>query len=329
MTMSVRIAWTAVIVLALGALAGDGASAQTKVLRLGHNTLAAGPTHQATLRFAELVKQKTGGKVEVSVYPANQLGGNREMIEQVKIGSLDLTLQGLGAMGYALEDYILIQVPFMFRSQAHVHKVIEGEVGRDLAERLLKTQGIRMLTQTWDRLPRHMTANKPLEKVEDFAGQVVRIGGPFAEYYRLIGAKAAVVPLNEMYLAFKQGVAHVSELPLDFIYDHSIYEAHKVLTVNYHTYGTQFIAINERTFQGLPPDAQRALVEAAAEAGRHNNALIAEQEDDYMKKLADKGMRIVRPDREPFVAALKRVWPQMEKKWPKAQGLYERIQSAR
>ena len=330
MARSVRLGSVAMLLIpAVLLLLGATARAQAKVLRLGRNPLAAGPTHEGSLKFAELVKQKTGGKFEVSVYPANQLGGNREMVEQVKIGSLDMTLQGLGILGYALEDYMVVQSPFMFRSQAHIHKAIEGEIGRELADKLLRTQGIRLLTQLWDRLPRHFTANKPLDKPEDMTGLVVRIGGPFAEFYRLIGAKATVIPLNEMYLAFKQGVAHVSELPLDYIYDHSIYEAHKVLTANYHTYGTQMIAMNEKVFQSLGPDGQRVVLEAAAEAGRHNNTLTWEQEDDYVKKLQDRGMRIVKPDREPFVEALRKAWPQMEKKWPKAKGLYERIQAVR
>ena len=305
------------------------ADAQQKQYRLCHNSNNDQDTDKASHKFAELVEKKTGGQIKVAIYPRNQLGSNRELLEQVKMGSLEMTLLGLGTMGYLVEEYNFMQIPFAFRSQEHIHKVLDGEVGKTI-EKAVSNKGFVLLNQKWDRLPRHIAGKKAIQKIDDLKGMKIREGTPaFHEGMKLYGASPIKVDLNEMYIALQQGVVDAVELPLDYVFDYSIHEAAKFLSLTYHTYGTQFIAINKAVFEGLSPEFQKALVEAASEGADFNNRLTWSQEDDYMKKLEKAGVRINKPEFSQFTKVLDANIATLEKKWPACKGLYARIQAVK
>jgi len=265
--LTVCLVWAGLIYFSLPA------HAQQKEFRLCHNSNVDQDTDKASRKFAELVEKKTGGQIKVVIYPRNQLGSNRELLEQVKLGSLEMTLMGLGTMGYLVEEYNFMQIPFAFRNQAHIHSVLDSEIGKAI-ERSVGSKGFVLLSQKWDRLPRHLAGKKPVQKMEDLKGLKIREGTPaFHEGIKLYGASPVKVDLNEMYIALQQGVVDAVELPLDYVFDYSIHEAGKYLSLTYHTYGTQFVAINKATFEGLSPENQRALLEAAREGAEYNNRL--------------------------------------------------------
>jgi TRAP-type transport system periplasmic protein len=298
-------------------------------LRLCHNANLDSATDKASHRFAEIVGEKTRGQIKITIYPRNQLGGNRELLEQVKMGSLDMTLMGLGTMGYLVEEYNFMQIPFAFRGQEHIHKVLDSAVGKTI-EKTVATKGFFLLSQKWDRLPRHIGGRKPIHKMEDLKNLKVREGTPaFHEGIRLFGASPVKIDLNEMFIALQQGIVDAVELPLDYIFDYSIHEAGKYLSLTYHTYGTQFIAMNKKSFDSLSPDLQKTLLEAAREGAEFNNRLTWSQEDDYMKKIEKAGVKINKPEYSQFTKVLEANIPSLEKKWPACKGLFEKIQSVK
>ena len=300
-----------------------------KQLRLCHNSNIDAATDIASHKFAELVEKKTGGQVKVVIYPRNQLGGNRELLEQVKMGSLDMTLLGLGVMGYLVEEYNFMQIPFIFRSQEHIHKVLESEVGSAI-EKSASSKGFVLFNQNWDRLPRHIAAKKAVQKLEDLKGMKIRAGTPsFREGIKFYGAAPVNTDLNEMYIALQQGIVDAVELPLDYIYDYSIYETAKFLSLTYHTYGTQFVAMSKKIFDGLSPEIQKALIEAAREGADFNNKLTWSQEDDYIKKLEKVGVKINKPELAQFTKILEANIGTLEKRWPACKGLYPKMQAVK
>jgi len=267
--------------------------------------------------------------VKIAVYPRNQLGGNRELLEQVKMGSLDLTLMGLGTLGYMLEEYNFMQIPFAFRNQEHIHKVLDSEIGKTI-EKNVAAKGFFLLSQKWDRLPRHIAGKKAVLKMEDLKNLKVREGTPaFHEGIKLYGASPVKIDLNEMFIALQQGIVDAVELPLDYIYDYSIHEAGKFLSLTYHTYGTQFVAMGKKSFDAFPPDIQKALLEAAEEGADFNNRLTWSQEEDYLKKIEKAGVRINKPDYTQFPKILEANIGVLEKKWPACKGLFGKIQSVK
>ena len=305
----------------------DAKAQGPKQLRLCHNSNLDSATDKASHKFAEMVEKKTNGQVKIAVYPRNQLGGNRELLEQVKMGSLDLTLMGLGTLGYMVEEYNFMQIPFAFRNQEHIHKVLDSEVGKTI-EKTVAAKGFFLLNQKWDRLPRHIAGKKAVLKMEDLKNLKVREGTPaFHEGIKLYGASPVKIDLNEMFIALQQGIVDAVELPLDYIYDYSIHEAGKFLSLTYHTYGTQFVAMSKKSFDALPPDVQKALLEAAGEGADFNNRLTWSQEEDYLKKIEKAGVKINKPDYSPFSKTLEANIAVLEKKWPACKGLFAKIQS--
>jgi len=310
-------------------LIASPAQAAPKELRLCHNSNIDSATDKASHRFAERVEKKTQGQLKVIIYPRNQLGGNRELLEQVKMGSLDMTLMGLGTMGYMVEEYNFMQIPFAFRSQDHIHKVLDSEIGKAI-EKTVGAKGFFLLNQKWDRLPRHIAGKKAIYKIEDLKNVKVREGTPaFHEGIKLFGASPVKIDLNEMFIALQQGIVDAVELPLDYIYDYSIHEAGKFLSLTYHTYGTQFIAMNKKAFDSLAADLQKALLEASQEGADFNNQLTWSQEDDYMKKIEKAGVKIIKPEYSQFPKILAANVAPLEKKWPACKGLFDKIQAVK
>ena len=245
------------LLLVLPALVAKAQAQAGKEFRLCHNANLDSATDKASHKFAEWVEKKTGGKVKVTIYPRNQLGGNRELLEQVKMGSLDMTLMGLGTLGYMVEEYNFMQIPFAFRSQEHIHKVLDSEIGKTI-EKNVAAKGFFLLNQKWDRLPRHIAGKKPIHKIEDLKNMKIREGTPaFHEGMKLLGASPVKIDLNEMFIALQQGIVDAVELPLDYIYDYSIHEAAKFLSLTYHTYGTQFIAMNKKASSLFPRTSKK------------------------------------------------------------------------
>ena len=305
-----------------------GARAQSfKELRLCHNSNNDSATDKASFKFSELVAKKTGGQVKVIIYPRNQLGGNRELIEQVKMGSLDMTLMGLATLGYLVDEYNFMQIPFAFRSQEHIYKVLDSDIGHTISKKL-EERGFILLNQKWDRLPRHIAGKKAIHTIEDLKGYRIRTGTPaFQEGIKVFGAAPIKIELNEMFIALQQGMVEAVELPLDYIYDYSIYEAAKFLSLTYHTYGTQFVGINRKIFDSLSSENKKAITEAATEAADINNKLTWSLEDDYIKKLEKAGVKVVKPEHSQFLKVLEANSGSLEKKWPSCKGLFSRIQA--
>ena len=305
------------------------ATGLAQTLQFGHNAPVDSPTGEAAERFAEIVSERTNGELQIEVFPANQLGGNREMVEQTSLGALDMSLAGLGVLGYLSDGYNLMQVPFLFRSQEHAHAVVEGEIGQEIAEELREQTGILLLSQTWDRLPRQLTANKPVTTPADMEGLLLRTGSAGAtEGFRLFGARPTSVPLNEVYLALQQNVVEGVELPIDYIVNLSVPEVNTHLNMLNHTYGTQFVAINEMRFNALSPEHQQVLREAVEEAGLYNNQLVEEQGGMFLQAAADQGMTVVEiteEQYETFAEIIRANIDEIESVWPGSRGLGERI----
>jgi TRAP-type transport system periplasmic protein len=275
--------------------------AQTTLL-FGSNSPYGSPSTEAMTKFAEIVEEKTNGEIIVKLYPANELGGNEEMSAGVKSGAQAFCLVGTTVYGVlGLTETAFTAAPMIFESQEQVHRVWEGELGNELSEKLLKKSGVRVISAIWDRMPRHLSSNEPIWGLEEMKGFRVRTGTfPTIEGFKLLGANPISVPLNEMYLALQQGIADGANLPLDYYYDHSIYEVNDYLNMMYHCYDVQLLTVNEKVFQSLSSEQQQILYEAAQVAADYNNKLTWDLEKEYIQKLQDEGMKLIYPKNHEF-----------------------------
>jgi tripartite ATP-independent transporter DctP family solute receptor len=326
--ISVKI-FTVCLVLGLAVIFSLPAGAAT-TLKLGHNSKQDQPTGKAALKFAEIVGQKTKGEIVIQVFPDNQLGNNRQLVESLKMGALDICTMGLGTLGNLDGAYNMMQIPYVFRSQEHIRKVVKGPIGEELKNNMAEKNGVLLISQSWDRMVRHVGGRKPIRGLEDLKGYKVRAGVlPPIAGFKALGASPVSIPLPEMYVALQQGVADGAELPIDYFYEYSIYEVAKYLNLTYHTYGTQFLAFNKRVWDGLKPEHKKAIQEANDEAEALNNKLSADLEEDYLKKLKDKGMEFVKTDVDALTSALAGKIPEIAKNWPGTEELYQRIQAVK
>lgn len=302
-----------------------------KVIRIGHIQNQEHPHHLALVKFAELVKQKTGGSVEVRVLPNSQLGDALTQIQSVKMGTIEAFLDGVGWYGQFIGDYYLFATAFAMKDWNYCVKVMEGPVGQEIANKLLKQEGLKTINQTWYRLPRQLLARKPIRSVADVNGIKMRIPAltSYIQSWKALGASPTPIPFSEVYLALQQGVVDAMESPIDNIYTQKLHEVAKYLMLTYHQYEPGNLVMNAKFFNSLSNKEQKAVMEAADEAQAYNNKLTFANEKTVLDKFRNEGVTIIEVDREEFVNKCKNVPLQLEEKGLWTKGLYAKVMQSK
>lgn len=283
------------------------------VLRVGHVLSEEHPYQLGLLKFKELVEQKTNGKVEVQVFPSSQLGNERDMLEGLKLGTLEMALTGTGVTQNYQKKLSLFSLPYIFRDSEHAYKVLDGPVGQELFA-LLEQNGIKVLA-AYENGFREVTNNKrPINSPEDLKGLKIRT--PESEIYldtlKAMGANALPMAWGEVYTALQQGTIDGQENALIHIWHAKTWEVQKYIAITDHIYDPAPLSISLKTWNSLPQDIQQAVAEAAAESRDYQRQVFQEQSKDVENKLLSKGISITKPDLEPFREAVKSVWEKYE-----------------
>jgi tripartite ATP-independent transporter DctP family solute receptor len=302
---------------------GASAGENPVVLKLGHVNSDKDLWQDASLKFAELVNQKTGGKVKVEVYPSSQLGNDRDMAEGLQMGSVDFALIA-GVLGNFEPTIQLLEMPYLFRDDDHLRKVLYGPIGQEIFDKLLKNAGIRGLAY-WDRGPREVTSNKPINSPADLKGLKIRVPEipPMVAAWKAMGANPTPMAFGEVYTALQQHTIDAQENPISIIYSARFYEVQKYLAMTHHKYEYVILAMSDKTYQKLSPDQQKAVEEAAKEAADYYNNLVTTSTDKMLQELKDKGMQVTTPNIEEFAKLAKTTHAEFAEKYGK--DLYDRI----
>ena len=315
---------TALSVL-LSSLLLCGATAATAVtLKLGH-VAASDPKDNwqaGSMKFAELVQQKSKGDVTVQVFPSSQLGNDRDMTEGMRLGSVDFGLIA-GVLSNFEPRMGVLEIPYIFRDTEHMRKVLNGPIGDELAKTLLKS-GIRVLGW-WERGPRMLTANKAVKSPADLKGLKIRVPEiPVSvDAWRALGTNPTPMAFGEVYSGLQQKVIDGQENPMAIIATAKLNEVQKFVMRTNHIYGYVALAMSERNFQKLTPAQQQAVTEAAKEATAWENKLVWDNEELLAKELTGKGMTFVDVNKDEFINAVKPVHATYATKLGK--DLYDRI----
>lgn len=319
------------LVLVIGAACGNDegksdaseASEETVKLRLGHITNETDAWHLGAEKFAELVKEKSDGSVEVVIYPSSTLGNDRDLIEGLQLGSVDFALVA-GVLSNFYEPYSILELPYLFRDTDHLKKVLYGDVGTKLKQDLLDNAEIRGL-EFWVRGPRLLTANKRIENLEDLKGLKIRVPEIPASIkaWEAMGAVPTPMAFGEVYSSLQTGVIDAQENPLALIESNKLNEVQSHLMLTNHVHGYVLLAMSDATFAKLSKDQQKAVEEAAKEAMEYENELVQEQEEKLLQTLIDSGMEVVELDTEPFMEKAKTVHSEFAEK--SDQELYDSI----
>jgi tripartite ATP-independent transporter DctP family solute receptor len=312
-----------------GALSSTGCSSSSpagpRELKLAYVMDPGGPAHEAAEYFARLVEEKSAGRLRVKLYPSAQLGNDRELVEGLSIGSVDMVLGGTAPVGWYLPQYGAIEAPFAFRDYEHLDHVLHGKIGREIATAFADQRGILIL-DWWHRGPRYLTTNRRVTKPADLAGLKLRVPElpTYIEAWRILGANPTPITYSEIFMALKQGIVEGQENPLEVIYTSSFHEAQKYVMKTEHLLGAYMLMVSRALFDGLPPDQKEAVYQAAVEAGRKEHELMVRYDEEFSHKLREAGMEFVEVDREAFREAVVKELPKrFADKW--APDLFQRI----
>jgi len=300
------------LVALAGALltAGHLAFAQTPVkLTLGHGAAPGNPRHEAALLFAERVKAKTAGRIEVQVAHSAQLGDDAAMVTALRSGTLDMSANSQGAMANVVPEYAALGLPFLFPDIHKAWQLLDGPIGEDLAKRTA-AKGMVVLGY-WDNGIRHITNSKrPIKVPADVKGLKIRTPPDTmtVDIMQALGADTQQIKFAELYVALQQGVVDGQENPLANVASAKLYDVQKYLSLTGHKYEATPFVISKRSWERLSPADQKVFTEAAAEATQLQRKLSKEADDKLATELKGKGIQVETVDRKAFVEATRSVY---------------------
>ena len=280
----------------------------TLVLRAGHTASTDEPYHLGLLTFAEIVAQRSGGRVRVEVYPASQLGSERMMIEGLLLGTLDIVVTANGSATGFVPLLGVLDRPYLFRDRTHLYDVLDGDVGEALAQEA-RRRGFRILGFL-DAGVRHiMTRARPVERYEDLAGLKIRTMPVPAHLasFEAFGAQAVAINYGEVYGSLQTGLIDGAEAANT---NYTRQKFHEVAPYWAQVGWITLVAnmmMSETAFRALPADIQAILVDAGEQAARHERELYRQSDESLLAHIASLGVNITYPDPVPFRAAADRL----------------------
>ncbi|PWW00615.1 tripartite ATP-independent transporter DctP family solute receptor [Hoeflea marina] len=279
-------------------LAFAGHSTQAAEFRLAHQFAPDSLPGQSAQHFADLVAEKTGGASSVTVLPGGALGDERANLQQVGSESIDFALTGDLVISFMAQPYMLVSMPFIFKSPEHSMAVFNGEIGGEINAYLEETHGIESLG--WQYVgTRMLTANKPVRNLADLQGLKTRLPGAqmWITTWKKTGVDAASIAFTELYLALQTGTVSAEENPPNFVRTQKYYEVQDYIMTTDHVPQMQSFFANHARMAALDEATRKAVTEAAAEtvAWTSKTALAGHKADlDWLT--GEGGMELVEFD---------------------------------
>jgi C4-dicarboxylate-binding protein DctP len=277
--------------LCLAAAMPAAASAQEPiVLKFSHVVAVDTPKGQAAEFFKRRAEELTHGRVKVEVYPNSTLYKDKEEIEALQLGAVQMLAPSLSKFGpLGTKEFEVFDLPFIFDDYAELRKVTEGPVGKRLLAKL-ETKGIRGLSY-WDNGFKAFSANRPLRNLSDYSGLKMRIQSSTVldAQMRALGAHPQVIAFSEVYEALKAGVVDGTENPVSNLYTQRMHEAQKHLTLTNHGYLGYATIVNKRFWDGLPADVRAKLEQAMKDATAFANRIAKEKNEEDLARVRAAG----------------------------------------
>lgn len=288
---------------------------------------AKSPYSEGMAEFYERIKDDTDGKFNVKHFPAGQLGDETEIIEGVKLGTLDFALTGSIPDAPATQA---MSLPYLFEDSEHMHRVLDGEVGDKLRTKIEKDSGVTVLGYVYFA-PRVLTLKgKDVKTPKDLSGLKIRTpDNPISiKTWKSLGASPTPMSFNELFSALQQGVVNGQENPFELIVSSSLYEVQDTVVETYHAMPVRYLIMNNKLYDSLTDDEKNKLVKTWKEVSMEIEEEYKAQDEEYKATLKEHGMNFIQPDIESFKEATKDVWKEIA---PNAfgEGIYEEIQELR
>ena len=272
----------ALFVLAMG-ISGVANAAGEITIKFSHVVAPDTPKGQAAERFKQLAEKLTKGRVKVEIYPNSQLYKDREEIEALQSGAVQMLAPSMAKFGpMGAREFELFDMPYLFPNKEVLHRVMDGEVGKKLFAKL-DTKGVTGLA-FWDNGFKQMSSNKPMHSVADLNGLKMRIQSSkvLSAQMKALGANPQVMAFSEVYTALQQGVVDGTENPVSNFYTQKMHEVQKHMTMSNHGYLGYAVIVNKAFWEGLPADVRGALTQAMKEATTFEREIAQKENDEAL-----------------------------------------------
>lgn len=292
---------------------GSGeASSETKYeLKLGHIQPAEHPLGQAAEHFAKLVNEKTNGNVTISIFPASQLGNEKEIFDAVDIGSVDFAMLGYGEPAKKFTDIGIFDAPYLAKDRDHMVRILNSDETKSLFEEMTNHMGVKGLGGFYYGSRYLTTNNKEVRNPADMKGLNIRVPDQkmYIDTLSAMGSVATPMAFSEVYLSLQQGVIDGEENPLSSIASNKFDEVQKYLIKTEHIIGTQALYISTKTLDKLPEEYITVIEEAASDSVVFANDLAFTDEDAQLLALQENGMTLIDDvDKDAFQDAVSDVY---------------------
>jgi tripartite ATP-independent transporter DctP family solute receptor len=322
----------AVLVVSISAAmaAGPATAQQKTIIKFAHHAPVTFPYQDGALKFKEVAERLSGGRIEVQVLGGAQLGGERDLLEGVRLGTVQMAI-GAGALANFAPAYNVVQLPFLIKNQEHMVKIADGPAGKLLSQRIEQQGGFKVLGYFSTGDSGIQTVKGPVRTPADLKGAKIRVmeNPALIESMRALGANPTPLPFPEVYTSIKQGVVDGATIDYTALWTTKVYEAIKYVTEP----GFHFLAeprpvvMSVKFFSSQPADVQKWIMAAATEAIAHERSVFTERQSKAIEDLRAKGIIFVKMDDAAFLEVMRPVWQRVAATY-KAEDLLEAIVKA-
>jgi tripartite ATP-independent transporter DctP family solute receptor len=298
----------AALILGAGAMLGSGQALAQIEIKLGHVGEPGSLFQQSSDEFARLANARLAGKAKVVVYGSSQLGGDKEMLQKLKLGTLDMALPST-VMTSEVDMFGIFELPYIVKDREHMKRIEKDVFWPSLAP-LTEKKGLKVLA-VWENGYRHITDNqRPIRVPTDLKGIKLRVpeGKWRVKMFQDYGSNPSPMKFSELFTALQTGVMDGQENPLTQIYSAKLQEVQKYLSLSSHVYTPAYLTVGTRKFNSLPPDVQKILTDTARETQAFVYTTAAKADTDLLAKLKQAGMQVNEVDRNAFIAASKPIY---------------------
>ncbi len=299
---------------------------EKKTIRLAHALNTTHPVHLGMERMAKLVDEKSDGKLEIVIFPSQQLGSERETLELLQIGSIGMTKVSSAALENFVPELRVYSLPYLFQSEEHVLNVLNGEVGREL---LLAGEEywLRGLAYYDAGYRSFYTVDRPVETPEDLQGLKIRVmeSQMSVNMVRELGGSPTPISWGELYTALQQGVVDGAENNPPSFLSSRHYEVAKYYSLDEHLMLPDLLLISTLQWNNLTEQEQKWIQEAADSSATYQRQVWAEAEKEAMEVVQQEGVKIIYPDKEPFKELTQPIYERYKETEPEFYELVQRI----
>ncbi|MDO8300240.1 TRAP transporter substrate-binding protein [Lacisediminimonas sp.] len=313
------------LTLCAGALLGIAAPATAQVeIKLGHVGEPGSLFQLSADEYARRANAKLGNKAKVVVFGSSQLGGDKEMVQKLKLGTIDMALPST-VMSSEVDLFGIFELPYIVKDRQHMGRIEKDLFWPSIAPAAEK-KGVKILA-VWENGYRHITNNKrPIKVPDDLKGIKLRVpeGKWRVKMFQQYGANPSPMKFSELFTALQTGVMDGQENPFTQIYSAKLQEVQKFMSLSGHVYTPAYLTVGTRRYNGLPADVRKVLEDTAKETQAYVYATAIKGETDLLDKLKKAGMQVNEVDKNAFIAASKPIYDEFSREVPGAKDLIDR-----